>query len=110
LERSDVDVVFNGTPDHWHTLINLAAMKAGKDVYCEKPLTLTIDEGKRLVALARETKRFYRPAPSSAATRNFCSHANSFAMAGWANFSASSSVCREARARVRSRKLRCPPA
>jgi predicted dehydrogenase len=52
-----VDVIFNGTPDHWHTLINMAAMKAGKDVYCEKPLTLTIDEGKRLVALAQRTKR-----------------------------------------------------
>jgi predicted dehydrogenase len=57
LERSDVDVIFNATPDHWHTLINLAAMKAGKDVYCEKPLTLTIDEGKRLVTLSRQTKR-----------------------------------------------------
>jgi predicted dehydrogenase len=57
LERKDVDVVVNGTPDHWHTLINIAAMKAGKDVYAEKPLTLTIDEGRRLVRTAQQTGR-----------------------------------------------------
>src|SRR5688572_8868621 len=52
-----VSVVINGTPDHWHTLVNLAAVKAGKDVYAEKPLTLTIDEGKRLVAAVKESNR-----------------------------------------------------
>jgi predicted dehydrogenase len=57
LERDEIEVVICGTVDHWHTLISLAAMKAGKDVYCEKPLTLTIDEGKRLVRAARKTKR-----------------------------------------------------
>src|SRR5262245_50157504 len=57
LEDKKIDVVINATPDHWHTLINLAALKAGKDVYSEKPLTLTIDEGKRLVAAVRESGR-----------------------------------------------------
>jgi predicted dehydrogenase len=57
LERNDIHVIVNATPDHWHTLVNLAALKAGKDVYSEKPLTLTIDEGKRLVAAVRESKR-----------------------------------------------------
>jgi predicted dehydrogenase len=57
LERNDIHVIINATPDHWHTLINIGALKAGKDVYCEKPLTLTIDEGKKLVAVARDTKR-----------------------------------------------------
>ncbi|WP_414661836.1 Gfo/Idh/MocA family protein [Horticoccus sp. 23ND18S-11] len=49
LERPDVHALVNGTPDHWHTLVNLGAARAKKDVYAEKPLTLTIDEGRRLV-------------------------------------------------------------
>jgi myo-inositol 2-dehydrogenase / D-chiro-inositol 1-dehydrogenase len=56
LERKDVDIIINATPDHWHTLINLAAAAAGKDIYAEKPLTLTIDEGKRLVKAVRKQK------------------------------------------------------
>jgi len=57
LDRKDVDVVTNGTPDHWHTAVNVAACRAGKDVYTEKPLTLTIDEGKILCRVVRQTGR-----------------------------------------------------
>ena len=57
LDRDDIDVVTIGTPDHWHTRIAIDAMKAGKDVFCEKPLTLTIDEGKKLCQVVRNTRR-----------------------------------------------------
>lgn len=55
LDRKDVEAVTIGTPDHWHTAIALAALDAGKHVYCEKPLTLTIDEGKQLVAAVKKS-------------------------------------------------------
>ena len=57
LDRPDVDVITIGTPDHWHTSMVIHAVRAGKDVYCEKPLTLTIDEGKRLTKAVQETGR-----------------------------------------------------
>jgi len=57
LDRPDVDVVLIGTPDHWHTKMVIDACRAGKDVYCEKPLTLTIDEGKLMTRVVEETGR-----------------------------------------------------
>lgn len=57
LADKNVDVVTIGTPDHWHTKMVMDACRAGKDVYCEKPLTLTIDEGKALQKVVAETGR-----------------------------------------------------
>jgi predicted dehydrogenase len=60
LDRKDIDVVTIVTPDHWHSKIAIEAMKAGKDIYCEKPLTLTIDEGKQIIKVLNETKRVFQ--------------------------------------------------
>ena len=57
LERKDIDVLHIATPDHWHTKPLVEAMLAGKDVYCEKPLTLTIDEGKLIRKIQKQTGR-----------------------------------------------------
>lgn len=57
MKHPGVDAIINGTPDHWHTLINIHAMRSGKDVYSEKPLTLTIGEGRKLVEVAQQTSR-----------------------------------------------------
>jgi myo-inositol 2-dehydrogenase/D-chiro-inositol 1-dehydrogenase len=57
LDRNDVDVVTIGTPDHWHTKMAVDACRAGKDVYVEKPLTLTVDEGKLMTKVVRQTGR-----------------------------------------------------
>ena len=57
LERKDIDVVAIATPPHWHALISIAAMEAGKDVLCEKPMTRFIAEGR---AVAEAEKRYSR--------------------------------------------------
>jgi predicted dehydrogenase len=57
LDRKDIDAVVISTPDHWHALMTIDACRAGKDVFCEKPLTLFVAEGRKMVQVARETGR-----------------------------------------------------
>ena len=60
LDRKDIDAVMIAVPDHWHTKIAVEAMLAGKDVYCEKPLTLTIDQGKLIEKMVKQTGRVFQ--------------------------------------------------
>ncbi|MEI7899522.1 MAG: Gfo/Idh/MocA family oxidoreductase [bacterium] len=60
LARKDIDAVVIATPDHWHTPISIEAVKAGKDVYCEKPVSMTVRQGRALVEAVRANKRVFQ--------------------------------------------------
>ncbi len=60
LERPDIDAVSIGTPDHWHAVQCILAAKAGKDIYCEKPLSLTIREARQMVNAVRRYGRVFQ--------------------------------------------------
>lgn len=71
MDRKDIQVVICGTVDHWHTLVSLAALRSKKDVYCEKPLTLTIEEGQHLVSAVRDTGGILQTGSQQRSDKNF---------------------------------------
>lgn len=71
LKRDDIHAVINATPDHWHTLINIAAAKAKKDIYGQKPLTLCVEEGRRVIQAVRENKVVFQTGSQQRSDRRF---------------------------------------
>ncbi|HVJ69828.1 MAG TPA: Gfo/Idh/MocA family oxidoreductase [Caulifigura sp.] len=71
LDRKDVDAVVVTVPDHWHALMTIDACAAGKDVYCEKPLSLTIRDGRRMVEAARKHNRVVQTGSQQRSSEEF---------------------------------------
>jgi hypothetical protein len=71
LARDDIDVIHTATSDRWHAGVSIAAMKAGKDVYTEKPASMTIREGQAVVAVAAKCKRVYQAGMQRLSEPNF---------------------------------------
>jgi len=71
LGRSDIDAVEIAVPDHWHALLTVAAARAGKDIYCQKPLSLTIREGRAMVEAVTRYQRVFQCGSQQRSDRNF---------------------------------------
>lgn len=75
LARKNVDAVMLVVPDHWHALMTVEAAAAGKDIYCQKPMTLTVDEGHAMIDAVRKHERIFQTGSqyrSSATVRRVC--------------------------------------
>ena len=71
IARKDIDAVIVVTPDHWHVPISIAAANAGKDIYCEKPLTQTVHEARALIDTVRKTNRAFQVGSQQRSSREF---------------------------------------
>ena len=81
ISRNDIDAVVIASPDHWHALMMIDACNAGKDVYVEKPLSLTVHEGRRMVETAQRTGRVVQ-AGIHRRSANYCKEAAEFVRSG----------------------------
>ena len=71
LDRNDIDVVVVATPDHWHAIPVIMSAKAGKDIYCEKPLSLTIAEGRAMSDAVHRYGRVFQTGSQQRSAQNF---------------------------------------
>jgi predicted dehydrogenase len=71
LKEKDLDIVLIGTPDHWHALAMIAAVQAGADVYCQKPISVDVVEGQAMVAAARKYNRVVQVGTQRRSTRHY---------------------------------------
>jgi predicted dehydrogenase len=71
LKNDDVHAIINATPDHWHTLINIAAARAKKDIYGQKPLTLCVAEGRSVIKAVRDNKVVFQTGSQQRSDRRF---------------------------------------
>lgn len=71
LDRKDIDAVVIAAPDHWHAAMAVRAAEAGKDIYCEKPLSLTVKEGRAMVDATRKNNRVFQTGSMQRSTKEF---------------------------------------
>ncbi|MDQ2657826.1 MAG: Gfo/Idh/MocA family oxidoreductase [Bacteroidota bacterium] len=71
LARKDIDAVIIASPDHWHAAMSVRAAEAGKDIYCEKPLSLTVKEGRAMVKATRDHGRVFQTGSMQRSTKEF---------------------------------------
>jgi hypothetical protein len=108
LANKDIDAVVVSTPDHWHALIGVDAVRAGKDVYLQKPASLTIAEGRALSNAVQASGAFSRLAASSAPPFSFATRQNWCATAASATCSGLRSACPATPPAATKLPCRCP--
>ena len=82
VRRDDIDAVIIGTPDHWHAIATIEAARHGKDIYCEKPFSLTVAEGRAMADAVKRYGRIFQHGTQQRSDRNF-RHAAELAVNGY---------------------------